>query len=97
MLLRELKKVASDCCFNPKKPSKMEKVVLDVGNPAYWSIKAMENIRHLQDLSEGSVAYNFCLREATTLLILTRAYLDEKSKETGKLSTGKNKGLPETS
>jgi hypothetical protein len=79
MLLRNLKKVANDCCFNPNKPTKDERILLDVGNPVYWTVKAMENIRKLQELSEGSVAYNACIQEATKLLILTRAFIDDKA------------------
>lgn len=79
MLLRDLKKVASDCCFNPRKPTKSERIVLDVGNPTYWTVKAIELLRQMQELAEGSAAYKNCLREATSLLILTRAYVNEQT------------------
>lgn len=84
MLLRDLKRVASDCCFNPKKPDKGQRIILDVGNPTYWTVKAMENIRKLQDLAEGSTAYKACLQEATSLLLLTRAFIDEQAEKTKK-------------
>ena len=93
MLFRDLKRIASECCFNPKQPNKEQQILLDVGNPAYWTVKAMENLRKLQDLAEGSVAYNACLQQATTLLILTKGYLDVKTakpKETRKRVTGKD-------
>ena len=94
MLLRDLKRIASECCFNPKHPNKEQQITLDVGNPAYWTVKAVENLRKLQDFSEGSTAYNACLQQATTLLILTRGYLDAKAakpKETRKHLAGKDK------
>ncbi len=84
MLLRNLKKIASECCFNPKKPSKSEKITLDVGNPTYWTVRAMEHIQMAQSLSEGSEFYNKCIQEATSLLILTRAYIDDRVKESKK-------------
>ena len=101
MLLRDLKRVANDCCFNPKKPNKSQKITLDVGNPAYWTIKAQELIRQAQELAERSTAYNKCLEEATSLLILTRAYLDEqaantKSKKTRKPAAGQDSSSTKT-
>ena len=80
MLSRDLKRVANECLFNPNKPTKGQRILLDVGNPAYWTVKAMENLRKLQELAEGSTAYNACLQEATTLLILTRACIDDAKK-----------------
>lgn len=100
MLFRDLKRIASECCFNPKRPNKEQQILLDVGNPSYWTVKAMENLRKLQEFSEGSVAYNACLQQATMLLVLTRGYLDDKikeSKETRKRPTRKNKGPLKTS
>lgn len=100
MLFRNLKRIASDCCFNPNHPTKEQRIILDVGNPAYWTVKAMESLRKLQDLSEGSTAYNTCLQQATTLLILTRAYIDDKvqkPKKTRKCVARENTGLTKDS
>lgn len=96
MLFRVLKKIASECCFDPRHPNKEQQILLDVGNPAYWTVKAAESLRKLQDLAEGSTAYNACLQQATTLLILTRAHLDDKvakPKETRKHSTRKDSAV----
>lgn len=103
MLFRDLKRVANECCFNPNKPTKDQRILLDVGNPAYWTVKAMELIKQAHNLVEGSVAYKACLKEATTLLILSRAFLDDKtektkkSKKTGKHTSGQDSSVSETS
>lgn len=99
MLLRDLKQVANDCIFNPRKPSKDERILMDVGNPTYWTVKVMELIRRAQELAEGSTAYNRCIREATTLLILTRAHINETTKKdtkTRKRTSGSDSKTPET-
>lgn len=84
MLLRDLKKVANDCCFNPNKPSKEDKIILDIGNPTYWTIKSIECIQQANNMSEGSDAYNRYLKQAIRLLILTEAFIDDKAKKTNK-------------
>jgi len=73
--------VANEVLFNPNKPTPTQKVLLDVGNPAYWTTKAMENIMSSRNLTEGSVAYNNCINEAIQLLILTKAFLNEKAQK----------------
>lgn len=84
MLLRDLKRVSNECVFNPNNPTKAEKILLDVGNPAYWTIKAIENLRQLEGLVENSTTYKATINDAIKLLLLTRAYLDEKDKKQSK-------------
>jgi len=100
MLLRDLKKVASESVFNPNKPDKGERILLDVGNPSYWITKATEKIMEAKTYAEGSAAYHVALTEATKLLILARAYMNDKAKkpkETRNRSTRKNHAVPKTS
>ena len=98
MLSRDLKKVASDCCFNPKNPTKGQDILMDVGNPLYWVTRAMEYLRNAQNLAEGSNAFNSCVQQATTLLIVTRAHIDakknDKSAKTRKRAAGKDNSPP---
>ena len=85
MLLRDLKRVANKCCFNPNKCSTNQRVTLDVGNPQYWATKAMECIVLAKDCSLRSVKGRDYLQQATELLILAQAYdADEKAKKTKK-------------
>lgn len=81
MLLKDLKKVAYDCCFNPNKPTKEEKIVMEVGNPRYWITKVIETLKKIEGISEDSSAFNISVNESIKLLILTRAYCNEKNKK----------------
>lgn len=104
MLLRDLKKAANESLFNPNKPSKDERILMDIGNPAYWTIKAVELIKQSEHVVEGSVAYNTCIKQAIKLLILTRAHIDDqvkraavkKQKKTRKPTSGQNSKTVET-
>ena len=88
MLLRDLRKVASECCFDPKKATRSQKIMVEVGNPTYWTTKAAESIFTAQGLALGSDAYSKCVRDAITLLILSEAHIqdakDKKPKKTRK-------------
>ena len=93
MLLRDLKKLANESVFNPNKPNRSEKILLDVGNPSYWITKAAEKIMEAGHYTDGSTSYHQCLSEAVKLLVLTRAYVDDqakKPKETRKRSARQN-------
>jgi hypothetical protein len=86
MLYRELKKVANESIINPKKCSPAWKIVLDINNPDYWKTKAMELIK-ISTTDES-------LREAITLLILTRTKLNEEARNN---NSKKDNGVSKTS
>lgn len=72
---------------------------MDVGNPKYWTTKAVEKILESNSLSVGSVAYHNSIKEAITLLILTRAKLNEKvakPKKTRKRTARPDSSVSET-
>jgi hypothetical protein len=46
---------------------------LEVGNPTYWTTKAVENILEAQARGLNSKVSNVLLDQAITLLLLTRA------------------------
>lgn len=79
MLLRDLKKIANKCCINPRKPTSTQRVVMGVGNPQYWTVKAVELLTEAQFYTLTSKKYIELLEEATELLILTQAHIDEKA------------------
>jgi hypothetical protein len=67
---------------------------MDVGNPQYWTTRVLELIKKAHGLNEGSTAYNLLIKQATSLLILTRACIDEKNKKPKKTrnnTTGQDK------
>lgn len=78
MLLRDLKKIANESLFNPKKPSPHFKIIIDVGNPHYLATRAIEKIMESEQAVSGSERYHKLLKEAISLLILARATTDEK-------------------
>lgn len=84
MLQRDLKKIANESVFNPKNTSMSNQVLLQVGNPLYWTTKAVELIMATNALRIGSTAYNNNLKEAIKLLLITRVETNEikESKET---------------
>ena len=81
MLFRDLKATANESLFNPNNPDKTQKILLDVGNPRYWTTRAMERILEAHQATEGSTAYHNALREAVTLLLLARVKVNEKPKK----------------
>ena len=81
MLQRDLKRLANESVFNPNKPEKHIKILMDVGNPNYWVTKAIEELMRSRQLVESSTAYHECLKDAISLLLLTRTFLDEKVKK----------------
>jgi hypothetical protein len=74
---------------------------LDVGNPDYWTVRAIELIMETTNLAQGSDAYHHALKDATTLLILARAKQydakNKKQKKTRKHTTRKDQELPKDS
>jgi len=80
MLLRDLKKVASSCCINPKKPTVSQKIVMGVGNPHYWTTKAVEYVMQAKEHELDSMMFKTNINRAIELLILTQAYNNEEAK-----------------
>lgn len=91
MLQRDLKKMAAESLFNPNKPQLTDKVLLQVGNPGYWTTKAVELIMATNSLSAGSTAYHNNLREAIKLLLITRVETDGTKKTRNTSSKRDNK------
>ena len=87
--------MANESLFNPSKPDQTQKIIMDVGNPKYWVTRAIEKILETNSFTEGSIAYHNSLKEAVTLLILTRAKLNEKAKKQPK--AGKRVARPDSS
>ena len=72
MLQSDLRKMAGESLFNPRNTTLENKILLQVGNPGYWTTKAVELIMATNTLSVGSVAYQNSLKEAIKLLLITR-------------------------
>jgi len=95
MLFTNLKRIASESLFNPKKPTQEQKILMDVGNSDYWVTRAMELLMETRKLSAGSTFYHENIKRAISLLILTRASFNEKDKKptkTRKRSSRSNSG-----
>lgn len=97
MLLRELRKVANNCCFNPKEATVEQRLLLDVGNPDYWITRAKEEILRSEAHNTGTVRHDECLDKAITLLILARteSYAKTEKRRKARIKTSKaDTGLP---
>ncbi len=72
-----LKKIAKESIFNPnsKDLTYSKKILLDINNPYYWRIKAIECIKECEFNTQAVTDQN--LRDAITLLILARAHYAE--------------------
>ncbi len=86
MLQNDLRKMAGESLFNPRETTLENKILLQVGNPGYWTTKAVELIMATNNLSVGSVAYHNNLKEAIKLLLITRVSVTTESKVTKKES-----------
>jgi hypothetical protein len=76
---------------------------LEVGNPTYWTTKAVENILEAQARGLNSKVSNVLLDQAITLLLLTRAdhATTVQTKGNGKTKAGvtaakKDNSVPKT-
>jgi len=90
MLYRDLKKIANECCINPKKLHATDKITFDVGNTSYWITKAIELLTNTS-IDSFYLFKRSNLIQAIKLLIYTIGVLDEehkKSKETGNHTPG---------
>ena len=73
MLQRDLKRIANESVFNPRKPEVKMKITMDAGNPDYWVTKAIEYLMDSKNTTLGSEQWHTQLRDAITLILLARA------------------------
>jgi hypothetical protein len=76
MKLKELRKIANESLFTPNKADRRMKIIMDVGDQKYWVRKSIEHLMIANDEVVGCDAWHEELRQATTLLILARAWKD---------------------
>ena len=84
MLQRDLKKVANESIFNPKNPPNEIKFIFEAGNPEYWIIRATELLLERRTLPQCEPLRDELLKDAITLLILTRTHLNAEDKKSDK-------------
>ena len=73
MLQRDLRKIANESIFNPKKPEeKADEILMELGDTNYWVTKAREHLIHASSITTGSKGWHDELKQAIKLLILAR-------------------------
>jgi len=70
----ELKKVLNESHFNPNNLEHPLAVAVKIGTPEYWRVKAMELVEESKGWAPGSDQYHESLKEAISLLALSRTY-----------------------
>ncbi len=71
---KQIKTLLNESLFNPKLPGPM-KIVAEISNLDYFKCKAIELIKQSSFSSPQD-----CLRDAISILILARCYLDDQTK-----------------
>jgi len=90
----ELKKVLNESHFNPRNSEHPLAVAVKIGTPEYWRVKAMELIEESKGWAPGSNEYHESLKEAISLLALSRTYyaIQPEKNTTGTTTTSDGAG-----